>query len=72
MPQASTNVTFKTQGLPNTGGVRFPAGQTLAVEMLTTDPTDIATNFPRVWVNLTTGTMKFTANGTVVKTITAT
>ena len=72
MPQTSTNTTFKTQALPNTGGVKTPNGETLAVEFLTADPTDLTTNFPRVWVNITSGTMKFTVNGTVTKTVTAT
>lgn len=72
MPQANTNVTFKTQALPNTGGVDTPNGETLAVEFLTADPTDLTTNYPRVWVNITTGIMKFTVNGTTIKTVTAT
>lgn len=72
MPQSTTNATFKTHALPNTGGVDTPTGQTLAVEFLTADPTDLTTNFPRCWVNITTGIMKFTVNGTVTKTITAT
>lgn len=72
MTQASTNVTFKTQALPNVAGVGAPNGQTLAVEFLTTDPTDLTTNFPRVWVNITSGVMKFTVNGSVTKTVTAT
>lgn len=74
MPQASTNVTYKTTGLPNTGGVDAVIGQTLAVEFLSADPTDLATTSPRVWVNTTTGIMKFTytSSGTPIKTITAT
>lgn len=72
MTQASTNVTFKTQALPNTGGVDTPTGQTLSVEFLTADPTDLTTNFPRFWVNITTGVAKFTVDGTTTKTITAT
>lgn len=72
MPQSSTNTSFKNQALPNVGGIDTPTGQTLAVEFLTADPADLATNFPRVWVNITTGIMKFTVNGTVTKTITAT
>lgn len=58
--------------LANTGGVATPAGQSLAVEFLTADPTDLTTNFPRAWVNITTGVLKFTVNGTTVKTVTAT
>lgn len=72
MPQSSTNASFKNQALPNTGGIDTTTSQTLAVEFLTADPVDIATNFPRVWVNITTGIMKFTGNGTTVKTVTAT
>lgn len=72
MTQTNTNVSFKAQALPNVGGIDTPTGQTLAVEFLTADPTDLTTNFPRVWVNITTGIMKFTVNGTVTKTITAT
>lgn len=72
MPQASTNSTYKNQALPNTGGVDATNGQTLAVEFLTADPTDLATNFPRMWVNTTTGILKFTVDGTTVKSVTAT
>jgi hypothetical protein len=74
MPQASTNVTFKNNSLPNTGGVDSPNGQTVAVEYLAADPTDLATTSPRIWVNTTTGILKFTYNtaGTPVKSVTAT
>ena len=72
MPQPSTNATFKSQALPNPKGVATPAGEVLAVEFLSADPADLTTNFPRIWVNTTSGVLKFSANGTTTKTVTAT
>lgn len=71
MTQSSTNSTFKNSALPNVAGVDTAAGQTLAVEFLAADPT-LVSGVPRVWVNTTTAVMKFTADGSVTKTITAT
>jgi len=74
MPQSSTNVTYKKSALPNTGGVDAVVEQTLAIEFLAADPTDLATTSPRIWINTTTGVLKFTytSSGTPIKTVTAT
>ena len=72
MPQTSTNNTFKTQTLGNVTGVLSTSKQQITVEVLAADPTDLATNFPRVWINKTSGAMKYTVDGTTVKTVTAT
>lgn len=71
MPQTNTNDTFKNTALANVGGVDAAAGQTLTVEFLSADPTLVAGE-PRIWVNTTSGTLKFTHNGTTTKTVTAT
>lgn len=70
----STNNTWKPHRQANTGGTNATSfnGQQLTVELLTADPSDLATNYPRVWINLTSGTMKFCLNGSTVKTVTAT
>lgn len=78
MTQASTNVTFKNAGYAVTTGVGGSAAdqlkQELTVEFLAADPSDLATTSPRIWVNTTTGILKFTytASGTPIKTVTAT
>lgn len=72
MPQTSTNGTFKPQAMPNTTGVGTVAYRQFAVEFFVGDPPDLVQNFPRIWVNITTGTLKFTVNGTTIKTVTAT
>lgn len=78
MTQASTNVTFKNAAFATVTGVGGTAAQQLtqelSVEYLATDPTDLATTSPRIWVNTTTGILKFTytASGTPVKSVTAT
>lgn len=71
MTQASTNTTFLNTAMGNVAGVDAIAGQTLTIEFLAADPTLVAGK-AQVWVNTTTGIMKFTANGTTTKTITAT
>lgn len=63
--------TFRPSALSNTGGVGSANGQTLTVEFLAADPTLVA-GVPRIWVNTATGVLKFTHNGTTVKTVTAT
>lgn len=74
MPQTSTNTSFKPSAFPNTGGVSAVTAQTLAVEYLAADPSDLATTSPRIWINTTTGLLKFTytSSGTPIKTVTAT
>lgn len=74
MTQASTNVTFQPGKFANTSGILSVQPEQLTVEFLTADPADLATTSPRIWVNTTSGTMKYTYNaaGTPVKTITAT
>ena len=71
MPQASTNDSFKrSRALVNTEGIDTADGQTIGVECLTTDPV-LTAGEPRIWINLTSGTLKFTHNGSTVKTVTA-
>ena len=68
MPQASTNSTFNPgAALVNVKGL----GSTpvLAVEFLTADPTDLATNFPRLWINTTTFILKYSTNGSTIKSV---
>lgn len=78
MTQVSTNATFKNGAFASVTGVGGSAAQALAqelsVEFLAADPSDLATTSPRIWVNTTTGILKFTYNaaGTPVKTVTAT
>lgn len=74
MTQASTNSTFLPSKTANTSGLKNTVPQQLVVEFLTADPTDLATTSPRIWVNTTTGILKFTYNaaGTPVKVVTAT
>ncbi|MBB6731889.1 hypothetical protein [Cohnella zeiphila] len=72
MTQASTNSTFKNQALANATGVSSTAKQEITVEFLAADPADKATNFPRIWVNTTTGALKYTVDGSTVKTATVT
>ncbi len=72
MTQASTNVTFKPQGFANTTGVGTAAYREFTVEFFVGDPPDLTTNFPRIWVNISTGILKYTVNGTTIKTVTAT
>lgn len=67
----STDGTFKPGALANAGGVDAAAGQTLTVEFLSADPT-LVSGTPRIWVNTTSGTLKFTADGSTTKTVTAT
>lgn len=71
MPQAETTSTFRNNNLANTKGVDVALGQTLTVEFLAADPTQAA-GVPRLWVNTTTGILKFSADGATVKTVTAT
>lgn len=71
MTQASTNSTFFNTALANVSGVDTIAGETLTVEFLTADPS-LTSGIARIWVNTTTGLMKFTADGVTTKTITAT
>lgn len=66
----NVNNTFRPGTLANTGGVDAAAGQTLAVEFLAADPAMVA-GVPRVWVNTTTGTLKFSHDGVAVKVVTA-
>ncbi len=74
MTQASTNVTFQSGKFANTSGLAAVAPEQLTVEFLAADPADLTTTSPRIWVNTTTGILKFTYNaaGTPVKTVTAT
>lgn len=67
----SVNNTFKPGTLANAAGIAAAAGQTLTVEFLAADPT-LVSGTPRIWVNTTSGTLKFTHNGTTTKTVTAT
>lgn len=71
MTASSTNSTFKQGGFSDTTGVDTVIQQ-LTVELLAADPSDLSTNFPRIWVNTTTDLMKLTTNGTDVFTVTAT
>lgn len=66
----SVNNTFNPGTLANVTGVDSIDRQ-LTVEFLAADPAGVA-GVPRIWVNTTTGILKFTANGTTVKTVTAT
>lgn len=73
MAGPSTNSTFRQGSYANTTGVDTVIQQA-SIELLTADPGApelLATN-PRVWINTTSGVMKFCVNGTTVKTITAT
>lgn len=63
--------TFKPSGYANTGGVDAAVGQTLTIEFLAADPTLVA-GVPRIWINTTSGVLKFTADGAATKTVTAT
>lgn len=63
--------TFRPGTLGNAGGVADAPGQTLTVEFLAADPTLVA-GVPRIWVNTTTGVLKFTADGATTKVVTAT
>lgn len=67
----SVNNTFKPGTMANSGGEKTAAGQQLTVEFLAADPALVA-GVPRVWINTTTGILKFTHNGTTTKTVTAT
>lgn len=67
----SVDNTFKPEILREVAGPSLDGTQ-MAVELLTADPADLATHFPRVWINITTGVLKFCLNGTTVKTVTAT
>lgn len=73
MPGPSTNNTFRQGSYATTTGVDTVIQQA-TIELLTTDPAApelLATN-PRVWINTTSGILKFCVNGTTVKTVTAT
>lgn len=74
MTASSTNSTFKQGGFGNTTGVDTVIQQ-LTVEVMIGDPSDLTTNFPRVWIDNTTPTapvFKLSTNGTTVKTVTLT
>jgi hypothetical protein len=71
MPQTDTSSTFKNNSLANVGGIDAAAGQTLTVEFLTADPT-LTSGQPRIWVNTTTGVLKFSHDGTTTRVVTAT
>lgn len=71
MPQSDTSSTYKNSALANVAGVDAAAGQTLTVEFLTADPT-LVSGVPRIWVNTTSGVLKFSHNGSTTKTVTAT
>lgn len=74
MTAASTNSTFKQQSFANTTGVDTVIQQ-VAVEVIVGTPSDLTTNFPRVWIDNTTPTapvFKISTNGTTVKTVTLT
>lgn len=76
MTQASTNTTFKNGAYATVTGVGGTAAQNLTqeltVEFVAADPSDLTTTFPRIWVNTTTALLKFTVDGTTIKTVTAT
>lgn len=75
MTQASTNVTFQNGKFATVTGVgQTPATVELTVEVLAADPTDLTTTSPRIWINSTTGLLKYTATtaGTPIKVVTAT
>ena len=44
--------TFKASGLANAGGVADVPGQTLTVEFLSANPTNVS-GVPRIWYNTT-------------------
>lgn len=74
MTASSTNSTFKQQSFANTTGVDTVIQQ-VAVEVIIGTPSDLTTNFPRVWIDNTTPTaplFKISTNGTTVKTVTLT
>lgn len=74
MPQASTNVTFHNGLYGNVQGLAAALVRDNTIEFLAADPTDLATTSPRIWINTTTGLLKYTTttSGTPVKTVTAT
>lgn len=72
MTGPSTNPTFKPQAFGNTTGVGPVVYREFTVEFFLGDPPDIATNFPRIWVNISNPAvpvLKFTANGVDVVTV---
>lgn len=74
MAGPSTNNTFKQQSLTNTTGVDTVIQQ-VAIEVVIGTPSDLTTNFPRVWIDNTTPTaplFKISTNGTTIKTVTLT
>ena len=74
MAGPSTNVTFKQQSFANTTGVDTVIQQ-VAIEVVIGTPSDLLTNFPRVWIDNTTPTnplFKISTNGSTVKTVTLT
>lgn len=64
----STNSTFKASAFGSTSGVQT-LFQQLSVEVLGTDPTNISTTYPRIWMNTTTKLIKYTTDGVLVKTV---
>lgn len=74
MTASSTNSTFKQQSFSNTTGVDTVIQQ-ITVEVIVGNPSDLATNFPRIWIDNTTPTapvFKLSTNGTTTKTVTLT
>lgn len=72
MAGPSTNSTFKHNGFANVNGVDNEFQQ-ITIETFTVDPPapTLAATFPRVWINTTSGTMKFCVDGSTVKSVTA-
>lgn len=70
MPQSSTNSSFLQDAFANTTGVDNAFRQ-ITVEVLLADPT-LTSGEPRIWINTTTSLLKFSADGVVTKTVTAT
>lgn len=59
--------TYRKNNAASTSGVN----KEVTVEFLSADPT-LTAGEPRIWVNTTTGTLKFSHDGTTVRTVSAT
>ena len=72
MTQPNTSATFKQTALANTTGVDNGVQQG-TIAFMTADPTapQLLVLSPIVWLNTTTGLMKFCVNGTTVEVVTS-
>lgn len=62
MTAGSTNNTFRSNALGNTGGIGN-LNQDVTVECIVGDPENLETVFPRVWMSLDERQMKFSVTG---------